>query len=290
MTGCDASEVGANYTKLRDFLKRRDFKKADLETASKILWIAKRKQEGWLREEDIKNLPSKDLHTINQLWIVASKEKFGFSVQKQIWVNLGGKPIQNEINTWWRFLDNSGNNFRQDDINIFWRFLEEVEWIENEFIFDQRAVKGHLPTGVYVKLSHDLEINQKWKEAIGKTKFISKFVEMGKTKFISIFVSIFVDEFKKDFKRFIDMLIVWGTIFVIIVGFIGELEWWIYLMLWPVMSVLFSLSYALEKTETPSVDLDSADSKWIEHREMRRPQEGKGGQEFYLVFLSRKEL
>ena len=81
--------------------------------------------------------------TINQLWLVASKGKFGFSVQKQIWVRVGGKP-------------------GQYDSNIFWRFLEEVEWAENEIVFDQRAAKGHLPVGVFVKVSDDLRKNKKW--------------------------------------------------------------------------------------------------------------------------------
>ena len=87
--------------------------------------------------------------TINQLWLVASKGKFGFSVQKQIWLEVGGKP-------------------GQYDSNIFWRFQEEVEWAENEIVFDQRAAKGHLPVGVFVKVSDDLRKNQKWWVEIDK--------------------------------------------------------------------------------------------------------------------------
>ena len=144
VTGDEASEVGADYTNLRDFLDKKEFGKADYETAMKILWVAKREDYGRLDVLDLENLPSQDLRTINQLWLAASKERFGFSVQKQIWIDLGGKP-------------------GQYDDNVFNRFIEKVEWGENKAIcFEQRAAKGHLPLGLYVKVEgpreriHDL--------------------------------------------------------------------------------------------------------------------------------------
>ena len=138
VTGDKASEVGADYTKLRDLLDNKEFGKADLETTRKILWVAKREEDGWLDVEDIVNFPSKDLRTINQLWLAASKGKFGFSVQKQIWLSCGGKPGQ-----------------LQFDIDVFERFIEKVEWAENKAIFfDQRAARGHLPMGMSVILEH----------------------------------------------------------------------------------------------------------------------------------------
>lgn len=50
--------------------------------------IANREEEGWLREEDIKNIYIRDLYTIDQLWLTSSNEKFGFSIQKKIWMEL----------------------------------------------------------------------------------------------------------------------------------------------------------------------------------------------------------
>lgn len=82
-----ASEVDINYTELRNLLKK-DFWQADKETTNIILKIANREEEGWLREEDIKNIYIRDLYTIDQLWLTSSNEKFGFSIQKKIWMEL----------------------------------------------------------------------------------------------------------------------------------------------------------------------------------------------------------
>ena len=101
--------------------------------------------------EDLANFPSKDLCTINQLWLAASEGKFGFSVQKQILTNLSDEP-------------------REYYIDVFEIFLKKVGWAENKIVFDQRAKarKGHLPVGVYVKASNNLMINQKWWVEIDK--------------------------------------------------------------------------------------------------------------------------
>lgn len=101
-----------------------------------------------MRKQDIKRFPEKDLLTINQLWLAASEKRFGFSVQKQIWIDLGGKP-------------------GQYDRTVFNRYLEKVEWGENNNIcFELRAAKGHLPLGMYYYVdgqgSNRRSIHRKW--------------------------------------------------------------------------------------------------------------------------------
>ncbi len=55
------------------------------------------KEEGQsLDSEDLENFPCEDLRTINQLWLSNSDNKFGFSVQKEIYENLGRKREYNE--------------------------------------------------------------------------------------------------------------------------------------------------------------------------------------------------
>ncbi|XWK89669.1 MAG: GUN4 domain-containing protein [Phormidium sp.] len=74
-----------------------------------------------LYESEIGQIPCVDLHTINQLWMTASKGKFGFSVQKEIYQSvekdyqrLGdraialvgestefGESILRYLNLWW---------------------------------------------------------------------------------------------------------------------------------------------------------------------------------------------
>jgi HTH-type transcriptional regulator/antitoxin HigA len=39
----------------------------------------------------IENFPCDDLRTIDQLWVKYSQGRFGFSVQKKIWLEVGGK-------------------------------------------------------------------------------------------------------------------------------------------------------------------------------------------------------
>ncbi len=87
------------------------------------------------------------MQTINQLWLLASKGKFGFSVQKQIWVDLGGNPKEYYLTE---------------------RFLRRVGWGETKIVFEPRAARGHLPLGVYVNVSDNLKIYYKWWEEIDK--------------------------------------------------------------------------------------------------------------------------
>jgi hypothetical protein len=101
------SEKGVNYTKLRDLLAAGKWKEADQETGKVMCQVAGRESGGWLREEDIDNFPCEDLRTINQLWLHYSNGKFGFSVQKEIYENLGGtRKYDHEV--WKKFCDRVG--------------------------------------------------------------------------------------------------------------------------------------------------------------------------------------
>ena len=59
----------------------------------------KAEERRYLTLEEIRNFPCADLLTIDQLWVTASSGKFGFSVQKQIWVEVGGKLDYGEDKT-----------------------------------------------------------------------------------------------------------------------------------------------------------------------------------------------
>ncbi len=75
-----------DYTRLGNLLKAKDWKKADQETRDIVVKIANRDFEG-----NLTILPSEDLRTINQLWLDNSNGHFGFSIQKQIYVDLSKK-------------------------------------------------------------------------------------------------------------------------------------------------------------------------------------------------------
>jgi hypothetical protein len=126
------SDVGMNYSKLRDLLKAGKWKEADEETRRVMLAVAKREKQGWLGVEDIDNFPCVDLRTIDQLWVKYSDGRFGFSVQKRIYQGLGGTREYNK-DIWDKFGDKVG-----------WR--KGGRWLYyNDSTFDKKAPEGHLP-------------------------------------------------------------------------------------------------------------------------------------------------
>jgi hypothetical protein len=126
------SDVGMDYSKLRDFLKAGKWKEADEETRRVMLAVAKREKEGWLDVNSINNFPCADLRTIDQLWVKYSDGRFGFSVQKRIYQGLGGtREYNREI--WKKFGDKVG-----------WR--KGGSWLYyKDITFDKKAPEGHLP-------------------------------------------------------------------------------------------------------------------------------------------------
>jgi hypothetical protein len=120
------SAIGMDYKTLRDLLAQGKWKEANKETEQLMIAVAEREYEGWLRVEDIENFPCEDFCTIDHLWVKYSNGRFGFSVQKRIFQNLGGmKEFNDKI--WNAFGDKVG-----------WRisYLEKdspSEWRRNFF-------------------------------------------------------------------------------------------------------------------------------------------------------------
>ncbi|MFN9838646.1 MAG: GUN4 domain-containing protein [Pseudanabaena sp.] len=86
------SEKGVDYQRLRDLLRSAEWEAADKETNRVMCEAVGRKKEGYLLSSHIDNFPCADLQTIDLLWVKYSGGKFGFSVQKQIWLSVGGNP------------------------------------------------------------------------------------------------------------------------------------------------------------------------------------------------------
>jgi hypothetical protein len=115
------SQIGINYRQLRDYLRERQWNKADIETHNLMLqtcgrvelrdtqyvetWLAEKspefspttigkmvkgflsssREQGWLDERSIKQFPCQDLRTIDRLWRKYSNGRFGFTAQKSVW-------------------------------------------------------------------------------------------------------------------------------------------------------------------------------------------------------------
>ncbi|MBD2441614.1 GUN4 domain-containing protein [Nostoc sp. FACHB-110] len=80
------------YAQLEYFLKAKNWEAADQKTYELMLNIAKREKEGYLDDEQINSFSCPDLQKIDKLWVKADKDKrFGFSVQKEIWIKTGNR-------------------------------------------------------------------------------------------------------------------------------------------------------------------------------------------------------
>lgn len=124
-----ASEVDANYTTLQNLLKARRYKEADKETNRMMLFVARREKQGWLESRAINSFPCQDLRTIDQLWSQNSNGRFGFSIQRQIYNQVGKDWLKWADQVEWKDWDN-------------WKYYDQL-------IFEMRAPKGHLPVVGY---------------------------------------------------------------------------------------------------------------------------------------------
>jgi serine/threonine protein kinase len=121
-----------NYMRLRDLLAKGRWQEADKETTKQMLNVGKRKNQGWLNADALNNFPSKDLKIIDQLWVKYSKGKFGFSVQRKIWLKCGGKV----------------NYDTEEKLAYRLGWIKDGKWIEYQNLtFDpRRAARGHFPS------------------------------------------------------------------------------------------------------------------------------------------------
>jgi hypothetical protein len=119
---------GLDYEPLQKLLAEQKFQAADQLTLQKLCAIAgpAAVQRKWLYFTEIDRFPATDLQTINRLWLAHSEGKFGFSVQRQIWLSVG----KNWDAFWPKIGWKTGNNWT--------RYPQEFTW-------DLTAPRGHLP-------------------------------------------------------------------------------------------------------------------------------------------------
>ncbi|KAL0051380.1 hypothetical protein WJX82_006427 [Trebouxia sp. C0006] len=125
-----ASEVDMDYSSLRDALQQGDFQQADDLTRAALITLAgpDAEKRNWVYFSEVKFISNTDLQTIDKLWRAASKNRQGFSIQKEMW-------MQNR-KQWTKF-------FKQIDWTVG-EFNNYRKWPQ-DFIYDMSAAKGHLP-------------------------------------------------------------------------------------------------------------------------------------------------
>jgi hypothetical protein len=142
-----SSEKGINYTRLRDLLAAKNWKEADKETYLVMIQAVGKKDGDYFTSDELLNFPCTDLRTIDSLWVKYSNGHFGFSVQKEIYLSVGGKADGKYYEeAWKKFGDRVG-----------WRV--ESSWISITGVtFDTSSPEEHLPCVVghwYAFVSRD---------------------------------------------------------------------------------------------------------------------------------------
>ena len=122
------SEKGIDYQPVQQLLAQQDFQGADVVTLQKLCELAGTAavERKWVYFTEVESFPTKDLITLDKLWLMHSEGKFGFSVQRKIWLSVG-----KDFSKLWTKIDwKSGNTWTR---------------YPKEFIWDLTAPVGHLP-------------------------------------------------------------------------------------------------------------------------------------------------
>jgi len=171
------SEVGIDYTRLRNLLAAGQWEQADAMTKELMLKVTGREKEGLLDRNSSENFPCEDLCTIDRLWVRYSKGRFGFSVQERILESLlenqnaqKGSSEHPEFEVSLRDSVNQLGNSIRDNFaaKVGWR--RNGEWLHpHELTFNLSAPEGHLPSPM-IATPYDPKGGgeQACKETIGK--------------------------------------------------------------------------------------------------------------------------
>nr|WP_242055859.1 GUN4 domain-containing protein [Nostoc flagelliforme] len=111
----EASLTKHLYAQLKYFLNAKNWEAADRETDRLMLNIAKREEQGFFGVDGINTFSCLDLKRIDQLWFNADN-RFGFSVQKQIWIDTKNR------------LGIKSEDWNEQDEENYLRFVKAVGW------------------------------------------------------------------------------------------------------------------------------------------------------------------
>lgn len=181
--------IPEQYHQLAYYLAAGMWKEADEETLKVMLEVAGREKQGYLGLDEIEQFPCEDLRIIDKLWVDYSNGRFGFSVQKKIYLEEGGtleksltnSPFKKVLAPFKWIYARLGGKFRKDGDELdedYQRFGDRVGWImENrQFKDSHKKVKytistlpGHLPLLPKLLGFH----KEEWRDQIGHFVYVS---------------------------------------------------------------------------------------------------------------------
>jgi len=122
------SERGVDYQPVQAALVAGDYQTGDRLTLEKLCELAGEpaRQRNWLYFSEVEKFPRADLRCLDTLWLIYSEGKFGYSVQRELWLAQG----KDFAKLWGKIGWKSGNRWTR---------------YPHEFTWDLSAPRGHLP-------------------------------------------------------------------------------------------------------------------------------------------------
>lgn len=133
------------YQQLETFLIHQQWQEADEETYRLMITTVGKDVGEYFTQDELLNFPCAELKAIDDLWVHHSKGRFGFSVQKQLYLECGGIPDGHYYRRAWnKFCHANGWNKIEDQyVNVTYYTL---------------APKGHLPHRLLLICGFELRI------------------------------------------------------------------------------------------------------------------------------------
>lgn len=122
------SDRAVDYSPLQILLAKQEFQEADQLTLQKLCELAGAAaiQRKWIYFTEVEQLPIVDLQTLDTLWRIHSEGRFGYSVQRDLWLRLE--------KDWERFW-----------VQIDWKNGNTWTRYPGGFTWNLSAPRGHLP-------------------------------------------------------------------------------------------------------------------------------------------------
>ncbi|KAF3516887.1 hypothetical protein DY000_02061763 [Brassica cretica] len=131
------TETATKFDVLATHLTNQDFKKADEETRRLLIQIAGEAaiKRGYVFFSEVKSISVEDLQAIDNLWTKHSDGRFGYSVQRKIWLKVKKDFTRFFIKVeWMKLLDTEVVQYN------YRAFPDEFKWELND-----ETPLGHLP-------------------------------------------------------------------------------------------------------------------------------------------------
>ena len=123
-------QMGVDYAPFKALLEAGEWEKADDEHRRLMCVLAGEDAEDreWVYFTEVDNMPATDLRTIDELWKFYSNNRFGFSVQRKIWIS--------QKKQWAKFFKKI--DWTTGENGDYRKFPQEFQWRAD-------AAPGHMP-------------------------------------------------------------------------------------------------------------------------------------------------